>query len=62
MYFGSEFGDIISAAAVLPQIIGFQFPKEKNCLLTRKPLCIAGFSVWENLRFTVVSSTEEMWI
>lgn len=50
MYFGSEFGDIISAAAVLPQIIGFWFPKEKNCLFTRKPLCIASFSVWENLR------------
>lgn len=37
-------------------------PKEKNGLFTRKPLCIANFSIWENPRITVVSLTGEMWI
>lgn len=53
---------IILPAVILPQTIGFWSPKEKNCLFTRKPLCIANFSIWENPRITVVSLTGEMWI
>lgn len=51
-YFGSEFGKVLFYLLLYyHRFLAFSFLKrKKKCLFTREPLCIASFSVWENLR------------